>query len=288
MTNNGQLPDLQIPYRKKQACALWDDTDVNLFVRGKYVKNILDLCCYKPGSECLELNCGPGVLALEVSRRGANVTGIDIASDAIQIAKDYQSKIIKQKNQGTINLFTGDLNTINLPEKQYDVVFVWDGLHHIAEIDHLVSEIAKTLKDEGVLVVHDHAGIPLWKRKLAEKTSRLLIHILPTENNYSKKIRKVKDSILKTNKKTQQEELLTSPFEGVSGENIIKSIKSKFKIVELQRYLSLTQHVAAKIQPDCRWRFGLISLIIVVDNLLSMLRILKPEYFFLIARKSPG
>lgn len=286
MLNAGQFPDLQIPFRKQGAQALWDDSEVNFFVRGKYLQKLLNICCYKSGIECLELCCGIGALTLEAARRDANVTGIDIASKAIQIGKNYQAKIQKQPNLGKVDLVVSDLNTIKLPEKKYNAVFVWDGLHHIIKIDHLVSEVVKTLKDDGVFVVHDHVSIPKWRRKLAMAISGLLLLILPTEKKFSTKIKEIWIIILRRKKSAQYEKVLTSPFEDVSGENIIKSIRIKFKIVELHRYLSLSHYIAAKIRLDCKWRFGLIRFITVLDTFLTFFRILKPEYFFLVAHKN--
>ena len=78
---------------------------------------------------------------------------------------------------------------------------------------------------------------------------------------------------------------LRSPFEDISGENIIKSVDSKFKIIKLQRYLALTHYIAAQIHPKCKIRFILIKFIMKIDSILVYFHILKPEYFFIIAYK---
>lgn len=270
----GIFPDLQIPFRKQKINAIWDDSELNFFVRGKYIQKILNMSSYKPKMECLELCCGAGSLALEAARRGAHVTGIDISFEAIQIGKNYQRKIKKQPSYGKIDLVVGDLNTLKLPEERYDIVFVWDGLHHILKIDHCISEVVKTLKDDGFFVVHDHVKPPKWAHMLKWAISMLLLIILPTEKKRKKK-----------KKKQAQNEILISPFEDISGENIIKSISTKLKIIELQRYMSFSNYVVVRIPPNFKFRFGLIRIIMLLDAFFVYFHILKPEYFFVIAKK---
>lgn len=295
----GFVPDLQVAFRKKNSRALWDDSEINFFVRGKYITKLLNASCSKNGMKCLELCCGAGSLALEAARKGAHVTGIDISSEAVLIGRQYQAKISKQPISGKVNLIVGDLNAIRLPQKKYGSVFVWDGLHHISEIDHLVSEVSKTLQDDGVFVIHDHVSPPKWSRLLAWITSELISLILPTRDSLSTKFknesRRYFAFILKKTKlhrpgrqgtKSQvSKEALTSPFEDVSGENIIDSVGRHFRITELERYSSISHLVVGRIRPDCIHKYGLIRFVCTLDAFLTSLRILKPEYFFLIARK---
>ncbi|MGA3058965.1 MAG: class I SAM-dependent methyltransferase [Candidatus Bathyarchaeia archaeon] len=281
----GVVPDLRVPFRKQKAAFIWDDTEVNLFVRGKYIKKLLNVCSSKNNAQCLELCCGTGSLSLEAARRGADVTGIDCSSGAIFIGKQYEKEISKNYS-GKINLFVGDLNTIELPKKKYDSVFVWDGLHHITNIEYLVSQVSETLNDNGVFVVHDHVSAPKWQGVCAAIISELLILILPTCDNFSNKIMSFIDSAkIHKNKSQINKVILSSPFEDVSGENIISSIRNQFKIAELKRYSCLSPNVVAKIRPNCKYRFGLIRFVCGIDTFLISLRIMHPESFFLIAHK---
>ena len=139
----GVIPDLQFRYRAEESENLWDDSEVEAFVRGGFVSKIMNVCCSKPGRDVLELCCGPGKLALEAARRGAHVTGIDISPEVIEVGKRYQAGL---SFEGSVDLVVGDLNKITLPREKYDVVFAWDGLHHIADINHLISEVKSSLR----------------------------------------------------------------------------------------------------------------------------------------------
>ena len=124
MLKAGRKPDLRVPFRKSGAIASWDDSKVDFLLRGKYRRIILDICSTTPGKYCLELCCGSGALSLEAARRGANVTGIDVSPEAIQIGNEYKAGL-DERIPGELSFEIGDLNTLELPNKRYDVVFVW-------------------------------------------------------------------------------------------------------------------------------------------------------------------
>jgi hypothetical protein len=80
--------------------------------------------------------------------------------------------------------------------------------------------------------------------------------------------------------------MFVSPFEDISGENIIKTAIASLKVLELKRYLSLNGATYVKIRPTYRHRWTAIKTLIVLDSLLIRCRVLKPEYFFVLAEKN--
>ena len=179
----GVIPDLQFRYRAEESENLWDDSEVEAFVRGGFVSKIMNVCCSKPGRDVLELCCGPGKLALEAARRGAHVTGIDISPEVIEVGKRYQAGL---SFEGSVDLVVGDLNKITLPREKYDVVFAWDGLHHIADMNHLISEVKLSLRPGGIFVVYDHAAGKI-NFYFASVISYVLLFMLPTNESFFKK-----------------------------------------------------------------------------------------------------
>jgi 2-polyprenyl-3-methyl-5-hydroxy-6-metoxy-1,4-benzoquinol methylase len=292
----GVLPDLQIRYRAKEPENLWDDSEVENFVRGGFVSKIMNGCCSKPGMDVLELCCGPGKLALEAARRGAHVTGIDISPDVIEIGKRYQAGL---SFAGSSDLVVGDLNKITLPKEKYDVVFAWDGLHHIADINHLISQVKIGLRPGGILVVHDHAAASKNESFFAMVISHLLLLMLPTNESFLKKAKTAQKKLRKllqhdttnderesnSSNSTADSDIFVSPFEDISGENIVQSVIANFKVLELKRYLSLNGAPYVKIRPTDKHRWTAIKTMAVLDSLLIRCRILKPQYFFIIGQK---
>lgn len=80
-------------------------------------------------------------------------------------------------------------------------------------------------------------------------------------------------------------DVLVSPFEDISGENIIESVTANFKVLELKRYLSLEGLTYVKIRSAFKYRWIAIKTLVILESLLGRLGVLKPEYFFILATK---
>ena len=142
----------------------------------------------------------------------------------------------------------------------------------------MVSEVKKTLKDEGLFLVHDHVSAPSWSGKLSLVIAGLLFLVLPTNDTFPDKIRYVYKNL-----KRRSAEDLSSPFEDVGAKRIVECIDDTLEIITLQKYLTFSHFVVARIRPNLHNRFSLIRSIIRLDTTLS--KILRPEYVFLIAKK---
>ena len=58
---------------------------------------------------------------------------------------------------------TNDLNFIQLPDKEYPIVFCHGILHHIINLEHLLFEINRTLTDDGLFIVSEYVGEDKWQ-----------------------------------------------------------------------------------------------------------------------------
>jgi len=292
----GFSPDLSKPFKADTVEAIWDDSRLNFMIRGKYINKILDHCSKMPHIECLELCCGTGMLSLGASRRGAKVTGIDVSKRVIEVADKYARELGVPLER--LEYKVCDLNRATLPESRYDVVFAWDGLHHIADVDHIVGEVKRSLKDGGVFVVHDHARHDSRLEGVIRLGIAAALYLLiPIKSCLRARLKDIVRSSARLKdvyKDSRPEESdspdysrqgLHSPFEDVSGEEIVRSIEASFTILESERYLSLPVSLYARIGRDPVDREWAVGLVLAVDRLLSRLHILHPEYFFVAAEK---
>jgi len=91
----------------------------------------------------LELGCGDGLLAVEVKKEsGCEVYGLDISRSGIALAKERG-----------IHAQLADLNE-DLPYKDatFDIIFSDQLLEHIFRTDHLLDEMYRVLKPNGVVI----------------------------------------------------------------------------------------------------------------------------------------
>jgi SAM-dependent methyltransferase len=145
---------------------------------------------------------------------------------------------------GSLSYEVADLNRITLPESRYDVVLAWDGLHHIVALDHLMSEIRKTLRAEGVFIFSDHVGI----KPLSRLLGGLLYLFLPTFVPFKIKFKYA----LGGAGKIREEMTSRSPFEEATCGQIMDAVRKRFMIRQEIEHTGVGYRAA--IAGDLRWR----------------------------------
>jgi len=78
------------------------------------------------------------------------IIGIDISDGMLELGR---KKIQKQGLQHVIELFNGDSETINYPDKSFDAVTVAFGVRNFQNLEKGLSEMFRVLKPGGKLVV---------------------------------------------------------------------------------------------------------------------------------------
>lgn len=86
------------------------------------------------GQRLLDAGCGPGALAIEAARRGAEVTGVDIAGNLVALA---QERFGKEANR--VDFKVGDMTDPNLGN--FDHVVAMDSLIHY-RLEDVVAALA--------------------------------------------------------------------------------------------------------------------------------------------------
>lgn len=118
-------------------------------------KRTADLAQIQPGEIVLDVGCGTGTLALEVSRRvGARgrVVGIDPGENQIARARGKAT----QRNL-PIEFQIGVIEHLDFPDQTFDVVLSTIMMHHLSDTlkRQGLTEIARVLKPGGRLVIAD-------------------------------------------------------------------------------------------------------------------------------------
>jgi len=102
------------------------------------------------GARVLEFGCATGYMSEVLSRRlGCSVTGIEISSDAGELARQHCKRVI-----------VGDAETLDFAalfrEEQFDVILFADVLEHLREPGALLARVAPLLASGGAII----ASIP--------------------------------------------------------------------------------------------------------------------------------
>ncbi len=98
---------------------------------------------YKRNGRLLEVGCAAGSFLFYAQRAGFEVEGVDISEWAVD----------KARTQFGLKVHQGRLMEVNLPEQNYDVIFLSDLLEHEPEPTKFLLEVKRLLKPDGVCVI---------------------------------------------------------------------------------------------------------------------------------------
>lgn len=128
----------------------WSDPIVEKILYGDIKEKMIRLAKEK-GGRALDIGCGGGWLSLELAREGLEVTGVDIASKRIEIARR-----VAEKNGVKINYIVSDLYEFDFGVEEYDIMVVWASLHHLLKIEDVLKKAFVGLKKGGLFIILEH------------------------------------------------------------------------------------------------------------------------------------
>lgn len=105
---------------------------------------MLDAAQVGAGTRVLDIGCGGGTASVLADERGAQVSGIDAASELIRIAA-------KRVPAGDFRV--GDLETLPHEDDTFDVVFAANALQYAADHVNALREMRRVCKSGGQIIV---------------------------------------------------------------------------------------------------------------------------------------
>jgi ubiquinone/menaquinone biosynthesis C-methylase UbiE len=87
----------------------------------------------------LDLGCGNGIFTLRLASEGADVTGLD-----------YSRHLLGQNEHS--RLVCGDATSLPFPDRNFEVVFEANLLHHVVDRELVIQEMARTSRRYVVLL----------------------------------------------------------------------------------------------------------------------------------------
>ena len=105
----------------------------------------------------LDLGCGNGIFTLRLASEGADVTGLD-----------YSRHLLGQNEHS--RLVCGDATSLPFPDRNFEVVFEANLLHHVADREVVIQEMARTSRRYVVLLEPNRYNplMPVCKKKKIE------------------------------------------------------------------------------------------------------------------------
>ena len=128
----------------------WMDGNYDYFSRfmESSAVEFLDRLGVEPGSTLLDVACGSGQLALLAARRGASVTGVDIATNAVLAARGRAAA------EGLDARFDeGDAEALPYPDARFDVVASLYGAMFAPRPERVAAELLRVCRPGGTIAM---------------------------------------------------------------------------------------------------------------------------------------
>ncbi|MDG4574971.1 MAG: bifunctional 2-polyprenyl-6-hydroxyphenol methylase/3-demethylubiquinol 3-O-methyltransferase UbiG [Defluviicoccus sp.] len=121
------------------------------FIRGAIARHrAVDAAAALPftGLRCLDLGCGGGLIAEEMAKHGAAVTGVDASQVAIRVARAHA-----EREGLAIDYRCALPEDVVGWEARYDVVLALEVIEHVQSLDLFFEAVGQILTPDGLLVV---------------------------------------------------------------------------------------------------------------------------------------
>lgn len=150
-------PVCDIPGLGPEAYARWRASETGAITERLERQLILELVGEVRGQSVLDVGCGDGDLAVELSKRSANVVGID-ASDAMIGAAKRRA----EQDQVNVEFRVATAQHLPFPSEQFDTVVAVTILCFVDDAAPVFDEMARVLRPGGRLVIGELGKWSFW------------------------------------------------------------------------------------------------------------------------------
>ena len=164
-----RIHDLAITTHPTGTPGFFRQLDEYRYDKLNYLPRLVDFASFK-GKMLLEVGCGAGIDLVRFARGGAIVTGIDLSTTALDLAR----KNLEQ-NGLTANLQKMNGECMEFADNSFDVAYAHGVLQYTADTEKMVSEIHRILKPGGraIMMVYNRIS---WLNLMRQVTKVPLEH----------------------------------------------------------------------------------------------------------------
>ncbi len=173
----------------------------------------------------LSLGCGYGGYELNIAKslnKPYEIVAIDINQQIFSKAADEA-----KTNDLNVNFETADLNFLQIKEKSFDIIYAHSSIHHVINLENLMLQISRGLKQGGRFIVLDIIGrnrVVFWEENI--DFAKSIIEQMPLE---------YKSGILNIDEIIPPIDVFRG-MEGIRQEEIEPEILKYFKAIKCFKY----------------------------------------------------
>lgn len=155
-----------------------------------------------------------------------------LAVDAYDLAEGQRDKFFADKYDGVLSVDyrIADVNSLELPENNYDLVVVQQAFHHFEALEFVARQVSRALKPHGLFVLKDYIGSNFLQRTEKQRAvCGMLWRTLPERYR-----RHISGRVLDDIYIPRKEDL--PPYEGVRAEEVLPVIQARFRTLHSHAY----------------------------------------------------
>jgi SAM-dependent methyltransferase len=158
---NQHIHDLDISTARPGTPQFFQDLDHYHFEKLHHLPRLIDFDAYR-GKGVLDVGCGAGTDLARFARGGAVVTGVDLSSAAIELARQ---NFEQQGLQADLRVADGE--QLPFPDGTFDLVFAHGVIQYTPDTQKIVDECHRVLKPGGEAVFQVYNRIS-WLNALSK------------------------------------------------------------------------------------------------------------------------
>ncbi|MHC1680074.1 MAG: class I SAM-dependent methyltransferase [Methanomassiliicoccales archaeon] len=117
------------------------------------LERVGQMCGDLHGKIALDIATGTGHVAMHLSTLTKTVIGLDLTRRMLELAREEAYK----RSLTNVNWVRGDVRALPFPDRSFDAVTCRRAPHHFPDVHGAIREMARVLKDDGVLVIDDRS-----------------------------------------------------------------------------------------------------------------------------------
>ena len=158
---NDHIHDLEITRHPVGSRGFFDDLDQYHFEKLHHLLRLVNFDGYR-GLRVLEVGCGAGVDLVRFAQGRAQVTGVDLAPSAIELAR---ANFAQQGLDADLQVANGE--ALPFPDARFDLVYAHGVVQYTANPQRLVDECRRVLKPGGTAIFQVYNRIS-WLNALSK------------------------------------------------------------------------------------------------------------------------
>jgi ubiquinone/menaquinone biosynthesis C-methylase UbiE len=242
-----------------------------------------------PGGRWLSLGCGGAETEIRAAVHGrfASMLALDLSDVSLDAARERAAKA----GVGSIEFRTADLNQLELPPAEFDVVLMCMSLHHVKSLEETLDQVSRSLKSGGAFLVNEFVGPSQFQftdRQL--EMTRDLLAVLPPALRTDLNL-----GLAKTEYVRQPVEhwYAADPSEAIRSDEIVAELEKRFEVVERRDYGGALLHLALEFiaynfDPNDEKDVALLRLAALLESLLTRHEILASDFTVMALRRRPA